>query len=76
MNPIWKENVSPVLITSFELMFIVIVNELSEFLTTAVKPAGGDVPVDIKDSIAVFTQFKGVIVQAEAGTVRRVESPI
>ena len=40
-------------------------NELSAFFTTAVNPAGGiGVPVDVKDSMAEFTQFEGVIVQA------------
>ena len=51
--------------------------ELSAFFTTAVNPAGGfGVPVDVKDSMAEFTQFAGVIVQVEAGTVRLVVSPI
>ena len=39
--------------------------ELSAFFTTAVNPEGGiGVPVDDKDSMAEFTQFKGVITQA------------
>ena len=52
-------------------------NELSAFFTTAVNPAGeGGVPVDVRDSLVVFAQFEGAIVQAEAGTVRLVVSPI
>ena len=75
MNPKSKLYVSPVLRGS--LKFIVIVNELSAFFTTAVNPAGAYVvPVDFKDSITELKQFEGVIVQAEAGTVRVVVSPI
>ena len=51
--------------------------ESSAFFTTAVNPAGGfGVPVDVRDSMVEFTQFAGVIVQVEAGTVRVVISPI
>ena len=40
-------------------------------------PAGGvGVFVDVKDSMAELTQFEGVIVQAETGTVRVVVLPI
>ena len=63
VNPKCKVYVSPVLRGSLEL--IVIVKELSAFFTTAVNPEGGiGVPVDDKDSMAEFTQFKGVITQA------------
>ena len=75
MNPNCKVYVSPVLRGSLDR--IVIVNELSTFFTTDVKPFEGCVvPVDVKDSMAEFTQFEGVIVQAEVGTVRVVVSLI
>ena len=62
VNPKSKVYFSPVLRGSVEL--IVIVKELSAFFTTAVNPAGGfGVPVDVRDSMAEFTQFAGVIVQ-------------
>ena len=75
VNPKCKVYVSPVLRESLEL--IVIVNEFSAFFTTAVNPAGGVCgPVDVKDSMAEFIQFEGVIVQAEEGKVRVVVLPI
>ena len=75
VNPNCKVYVSSVLKRSLEL--IVILNELSAFLTTAANPFDGCVvPVDVKDSMAEFTQFAGVIVQVEAGRVRLVVSPI
>ena len=75
VNPNRKLYVSPVLRGSLEL--IVIVNELSAFFTTAVNPAGEvGVPVDVRDSLVVFAQFEGAIVQAEVGIVKVVVSPI
>ena len=75
VNPNCKVYVSSVLKRSLEL--IVILNELSEFFVTATNPFEACVvPIDFKDSMAEFKQFEGVIMQAEAGTVRVVVSPI